>query len=224
MEWVNNKFQQLWRAATPEQKTVINPIMGEWWHDYETWRLQNWLWVPGVSAEVDAWELKADALRNRFLAEGNKGMERVPYGRPPRSTGGADSVLAAAKWGAIALLAYFGYGVYRDLRQDWKEYKLVRQGARAERQKAKTATAGLGYSCARRTGKLTTARRKRLKSSDYGLPKQRKYPMPDVSHAINAKARAKAAMNQGHLTRAQYNQVVRKANRIIESCRGKRAA
>jgi len=217
MEWVNNKFQQMWRAATPDQKAVLDPIMAEWWHDYETWRLQNWMWVPGVSDEVDAWELKADALRNRFLREGNKGMEKVPAGRPPRSPSGLDPLLSAFKWGAVVILAYMGYNIYRDVRSDWKEYRLVRRGR-------KEATAGLGYSCARRTGKLTTAKRSRLKPGDYGLPKQKKYPMPDVSHAINAKARAKAAMNQGHLTRAQYNQVVKKANRIIEACRGKRAA
>ena len=37
--------------------------------------------------------------------------------------------------------------------------------------------------------KLTTAMRKTLPGSDFAEPKERKYPMPDASHARNALAR-----------------------------------
>ena len=37
--------------------------------------------------------------------------------------------------------------------------------------------------------KLTTKKRKSLKKSSFGLPGERKYPMPDKAHAKNAKAR-----------------------------------
>lgn len=37
--------------------------------------------------------------------------------------------------------------------------------------------------------KLTSAKRKKLKSSTFALPKSRKYPLPDKSHARNALAR-----------------------------------
>jgi hypothetical protein len=38
--------------------------------------------------------------------------------------------------------------------------------------------------------KLTTAKKKAEPNKEFGLPEQRKYPMPDASHARNAKARA----------------------------------
>jgi hypothetical protein len=37
--------------------------------------------------------------------------------------------------------------------------------------------------------KLTTKQRKRMKSSTFALPRQRAYPIPDLSHARNALAR-----------------------------------
>lgn len=39
-------------------------------------------------------------------------------------------------------------------------------------------------------GKLSAAMRKRLPSSTFVFPEQRKFPIPDRSHAANAKARA----------------------------------
>jgi hypothetical protein len=68
-------------------------------------------------------------------------------------------------------------------------------------------------------GKLTRARRNRLPSSAFGLPRERKYPMPDVSHARNAKARASMMLRRGGLSRVKYNKIVRKANAIINRCR-----
>ena len=59
-----------------------------------------------------------------------------------------------------------------------------------------------------------------MRSKTFGLPKQRKYPMPDASHARNAKARASAEYKRGNLTRKQYAMIQRKANRIIKGCGG----
>ncbi len=75
-------------------------------------------------------------------------------------------------------------------------------------------------SCAPKAGKLTAAKERRLPDKAYGLPKERKYPMPDASHARNAKARASAEYKRGNLTRKQYAQIQRKANRIIKGCGG----
>jgi hypothetical protein len=62
---------------------------------------------------------------------------------------------------------------------------------------------------------LTAARRNSLSSSTFGLPSQRKYPMPDRAHAANAKARASQQVKKGNLTRAQKAQIDAKANRIL---------
>jgi hypothetical protein len=63
--------------------------------------------------------------------------------------------------------------------------------------------------------KLTAKRRKRLPKSSFGLPGRRAYPMPDRSHAINAKARARQQLNKGRLSRSSYNRIVAKANRKL---------
>lgn len=76
-----------------------------------------------------------------------------------------------------------------------------------------------GVSCGR-GGKLTSAKRRALPSSAFGLPGPRKYPMPDVSHARNAKARASMQYRRGALSPQQYKKIVRKANRIIAACGG----
>ena len=62
---------------------------------------------------------------------------------------------------------------------------------------------------------LTTKARKAIPSSDFGMPGQRKYPMPDRSHAANAKARAKQMLDKGRLTQGAYDRVVSKANRML---------
>jgi hypothetical protein len=64
--------------------------------------------------------------------------------------------------------------------------------------------------------KLTEAKRNKLKKSTFGLPSERKYPIPDRSHAINAKARAKQQLDEGNLTKNQYNHIVAKANEALE--------
>ena len=63
--------------------------------------------------------------------------------------------------------------------------------------------------------KLTTRARKSLKSSSFGLPAERKYPMPDKSHAANAKARASQQLDAGNITAGQKAQINRKANAVL---------
>ena len=57
--------------------------------------------------------------------------------------------------------------------------------------------------------------RRKLKKSQFGLPRQRKYPMPDKSHAANAKARAKQQLKRGKLTRSTFNPGACRANRVL---------
>lgn len=62
---------------------------------------------------------------------------------------------------------------------------------------------------------LSTDARNRLKSSSFGLPGSRKYPMPDRAHAANAKARATQQVNKGNLAPATAAAIKAKANRIL---------
>jgi hypothetical protein len=64
--------------------------------------------------------------------------------------------------------------------------------------------------------KLTTAKRNSEPKSEFGLPEQRKYPMPDARHARNAKARASQQEKKGNLSAADKKKVDAKADRILE--------
>jgi hypothetical protein len=64
--------------------------------------------------------------------------------------------------------------------------------------------------------KLTAVQRNRIPASKFGLPGQRKYPIEDRSHAINAKARAAQQMKMGNLSTAQQEAIDAKANRFIK--------
>lgn len=63
--------------------------------------------------------------------------------------------------------------------------------------------------------KLNAAARKRIPSSEFGLPGSRKYPMPNKSHAVNAKARATQQVKKGKLSSSAAAQIRAKANRIL---------
>lgn len=63
--------------------------------------------------------------------------------------------------------------------------------------------------------KLTTKQRKGLSRSTFGLPGRRAYPMPDRSHAANAKARARQMLDKGKLSPSAYKRIVAKANKIL---------
>lgn len=63
---------------------------------------------------------------------------------------------------------------------------------------------------------LTTKKRKALKEKTFGIPSERKYPMPDKAHAINAKARAVQMANAGKLVEGTKAKIIAKANKIIK--------
>lgn len=63
---------------------------------------------------------------------------------------------------------------------------------------------------------LTEKKRDSLKSSQFGLPDERKYPMPDESHARNAKARAAQQEKKGKLSKADERKIDRKADKILK--------
>jgi len=63
--------------------------------------------------------------------------------------------------------------------------------------------------------KLTTAARKKLPKSEFGLPKSGKYPMPDANHAKNAKARASQAVNTGRMSKSTEEKIDAKANKKL---------
>lgn len=62
---------------------------------------------------------------------------------------------------------------------------------------------------------LKAKTRNALADAVFGLPGQRKYPMPDKSHAANAKARATQQVKTGRLSSAQKAKIDAKANRIL---------
>ena len=64
--------------------------------------------------------------------------------------------------------------------------------------------------------KLTTAKKKSEPKSDFGLPEERKYPMPDKAHARNAKARASQEENAGKLSGADKKKVDSKADKVLK--------
>ena len=63
--------------------------------------------------------------------------------------------------------------------------------------------------------KLDTAERKAIPTSEFGLPGSRKYPMPDKSHAANAKARATQMVKRGKLSSSAAAKIRRKANAVL---------
>lgn len=60
--------------------------------------------------------------------------------------------------------------------------------------------------------KLDAERRNKIPSKEFGLPGERKYPMPDRSHAANAKARASQQFAKGNISSGEKAQIDRKAN------------
>ncbi len=63
--------------------------------------------------------------------------------------------------------------------------------------------------------KLNAAKRNALPKSEFGMPGARKYPMPDKSHAANAKARATQQVSKGALSAGTAARIRAKANRIL---------
>lgn len=69
--------------------------------------------------------------------------------------------------------------------------------------------------------KLKSEDRKSLKSSTFGLPKERKYPMPDKAHAVNAKARSTQMVKAGKLSPSKKAQIDAKANAKLGKSKNK---
>lgn len=63
--------------------------------------------------------------------------------------------------------------------------------------------------------KLTGKERGKLSKSTFGLPGEKKYPMPDKSHAANAKARATQMEKKGKLSASSKAKIDSKADRMI---------
>jgi hypothetical protein len=64
--------------------------------------------------------------------------------------------------------------------------------------------------------KLDEKDRDALPKSEYGLPGEKKYPMPDAAHARNAKARASQQEKKGRLSASEKERIDRKADRILD--------
>lgn len=62
---------------------------------------------------------------------------------------------------------------------------------------------------------ITSATRNALPDRIFGLPGQRKYPMPDKAHAANAKARATQQVKKGNLSPSSAAKIKAKANRLL---------
>ena len=62
---------------------------------------------------------------------------------------------------------------------------------------------------------LKSKTRNALPESEFGMPGSRKYPMPDKSHAANAKARATQMVKKGKLSPSSAAKIRAKANRIL---------
>lgn len=63
--------------------------------------------------------------------------------------------------------------------------------------------------------KLTAAKRNKEPKKEFGLPEERKFPMPDKSHARNAKARASQMEHKGKLSAADKKKIDAKADRVL---------
>ena len=62
--------------------------------------------------------------------------------------------------------------------------------------------------------KLSAAQRKKLPKSSFAGP-GRSYPVPDKSHAANAKARASQAVKAGRMSKGEEASIDAKANRVL---------
>jgi hypothetical protein len=63
-------------------------------------------------------------------------------------------------------------------------------------------------------GTLSTKQRNALPASKFAGPNN-SYPIPDKSHAINAKARAQEMYNEHKITLNERNEIDAKANAVI---------
>lgn len=75
-------------------------------------------------------------------------------------------------------------------------------------------------------GEMRSKNRAHVSRRNFGLPEKAQtpaakkesgnYPMPDRTHAANAKGRAKQQLKKGNLTKDQYEKIVKKADRVLD--------
>lgn len=65
--------------------------------------------------------------------------------------------------------------------------------------------------------KLTTAQRKKLPTTKFALPGERKFPVDTRARAANAKARATQGVNKGTLSVAKKKKVDAAANKVLSN-------
>ena len=65
--------------------------------------------------------------------------------------------------------------------------------------------------------KLNADDRDRLSAKDFAEPEKRAYPIEDKAHARNAKARASQAANSGRMSKAEQDEIDRKADAVLKS-------
>lgn len=63
---------------------------------------------------------------------------------------------------------------------------------------------------------LSTKARKSIPKKEFGLPGEKKYPMPDRAHAANAKARASQMEKEGKISASSKSKIDAKANKILK--------
>lgn len=64
--------------------------------------------------------------------------------------------------------------------------------------------------------KLTTKARKALPKKDFALPAERKYPIENKAHAVNAKARAQQQFNKGNISKGTLSKIDAAANKKLK--------
>jgi hypothetical protein len=62
---------------------------------------------------------------------------------------------------------------------------------------------------------LKAKTRNKLPKSEFGMPGERKYPMPDKSHARAAKSRASEMEHKGKISESTKAKIDRKADRVL---------
>lgn len=64
--------------------------------------------------------------------------------------------------------------------------------------------------------KLSADDRNKLSAKDFAEPEKRAYPIEDKAHARNAKARATQAANSGRMSKAEQDEIDRKADAVLK--------
>lgn len=72
-------------------------------------------------------------------------------------------------------------------------------------------------------GVLTAKQRNKLKPSQFGDPKNRRYPLENPAHDRNAKARASEMEHKGAITKRKEETIDARADRALARQTGKKA-